>query len=70
MKFNKISRLYIQNTVTVIVLVLYTHAKQLGIKSARPIRSSPTYVEPKALISAETKKSPIKDVLNYLNNKQ
>ena len=33
----------------------------LGVKSARPIRRSPTYVHvrPKALISAEAKKSPI-----------
>ena len=34
----------------------------LGVKSARPIRSNPTYVRPKALISAEAKKSPIKDL--------
>ena len=27
---------------------------------------SPTYVRPKALILAEAKKSPIKDVLNYV----
>ena len=31
-------------------------------KSVRPIGSSPTYVGPKSLISAEAKKSPIKDV--------
>ena len=36
-------------------------------KGARPIRSSPTYVQPKSLILAEAKKSPIKDVLYYLN---
>ena len=42
----------------------------LGVKSARLIRSSPTYVPPKALISAEAKKSPIKDVSNYLNDTQ
>ena len=42
----------------------------LGEKGARPIRSSPTYVQPKSLISAEAKKSPIKDVLNYLNDIQ
>ena len=35
-------------------------------KSAGLIRSSPTYVRPKALISAEAKKSPIKDFSNYL----
>ena len=29
----------------------------LGVKSAGPIRSSPTYVRPKALISADTSKS-------------
>ena len=28
-------------------------------KGARPIRSSPTYVRPKSLLSAEDKKSPI-----------
>ena len=28
-------------------------------KSVRPIRSSPTYVQPKAVISAEAKKSPL-----------
>ena len=38
----------------------------LGVKSLRPIRSSPTYVQPKYLISAEAKKSSIKDVLNYV----
>ena len=42
----------------------------LGVKSTGPIRSSPTYVQPKALISAEDKKSPIKDVSNYLNDIQ
>ena len=42
----------------------------LGIKSARPIRNSPTYLRSKALISAEAKKSPIKDVSNYLNEIQ
>ena len=42
----------------------------LGIKSVRPIRNSYTYVQPKALISAEVKKSPIKDALNYLNDIQ
>ena len=31
---------------------------------------SPTYVRPKALILAEAKKSPIKDVSNYLNDIQ
>ena len=35
-------------------------------KGAGPIRSSSTYVQLKALISAEAKKSPIKDVSNYL----
>ena len=49
----------------------YINAKQKypGCKKiARPIRSSPiaTYVRP--LISAEAKKSPIKDVSNYLND--
>ena len=39
-------------------------------KSTRPIRSSPTYVQIKALIAAEAKKSPIKDVSNYLNDIQ
>ena len=39
----------------------------LGVKSAGPI---PTYVRPKALISAEAKKSPIKDISNYLNDIQ
>ena len=40
----------------------------LDVKSARPIRSSPTYVRLKSLILAEAKKSPIKDILNYLND--
>ena len=35
----------------------------LGVKSVGPIRS-PTYLQPKVLISAEAKKSPIKDVSN------
>ena len=39
-------------------------------KGVVPTRSSPTYVRPKALISAEAKKSPIKDVSNYLNDIQ
>ena len=39
-------------------------------KGAKPIRSSPIYVRPKYLISAEAKKSLIKDVLNYLNDIQ
>ena len=39
-------------------------------KSAKPIRSCLTYVQPKALISAKAKKSPIKDVSNYLNDIQ
>ena len=44
----------------------------LGVKkSARPIRSSPTYVRPKAVISAEAKKSPSKMFpKNYLNEIQ
>ena len=52
-----------------IMLHVYcTKQKHSGCKkSARPIRSSPIYVQPKALISAEAKKSPIKDVSNYLN---
>ena len=29
----------------------------LGVKKSRPIRSNPTYVRPKAMISAEVKKS-------------
>ena len=40
----------------------------LGI--AKPIRSSPTYVQPNSLISAEAKILPIKDVYNYLNDIQ
>ena len=61
--------------IAIIIHVTYVHAKQkcLGCKkSARPIRSSPTYVQPKALISAEAKKSPsrIQDVSNYLNEIQ
>ena len=39
----------------------------LGVKK---FEASPTYVRPKALISAEAKKSPIKDVSNYLNDIQ
>ena len=39
-------------------------------KGVRPIRSSPTHVRPKSLISAEAKKLSIKDVLNYLNDTQ
>ena len=44
----------------------------LGVKNVGPIRNSPTYVQSKALISAEAKKSPIaiKDVSNYLNEIQ
>ena len=42
----------------------------LGIKSMRPIRNRPTYVRPKSLISAEAKKSPNIDVLDYLTNIQ
>ena len=42
----------------------------LGVKQCGPIRSSPTYVRPTALISAEAKKSSIKDVSNYLNDIQ
>ena len=38
----------------------------LGVKGARPIRNSPTYVQPKSLISAEAKKLK-RDVLNYLD---
>ena len=49
----------------------YAKQKHPGCKkSARPIRSSPTYLRPKALISAEAKKSPIKVVSNYLNEIQ
>ena len=49
-------------------LSVYTYAKQKHPgckKSARPIRSSPTYVRPKALTSAKAKKSFIKDISNY-----
>ena len=42
----------------------------LGVKKCGTIRSSPTYMQPKGLISAEAKKSPIKDVSNYLNDIQ
>ena len=44
----------------------------LGIKSARPIRSSIVckYVQPKTLISAEAKKLLIKNLFNYLNDIQ
>ena len=49
--------------------IIYAKQKHPGCKKgAGPIRSSPTYVQPKALISAEAKKSPIKDVSNYLND--
>ena len=51
--------------------MLITNAKQKHPgckKSVGPIRSSPTYVQPKGVISAEAKKSPIKDVSNYLNS--
>ena len=46
----------------VIIYMLSTNVKQKHPgckKSARPIRSSPTYLRPKALISAEAKKSSI-----------
>ena len=50
---------------------LMLNKNTLGVKkSAEPISSSPTYVQPKALISAEAKKSPIKDISNYLNDIQ
>ena len=40
--------------------------KHPGCKeSVRQIRSSPTYVRPKFLISVKAKRSPIKDNLNY-----
>ena len=45
----------------------YAKQKHPGYKK---VRSSPTYVRPKALISAEAKKSPIKDISNYLNEIQ
>ena len=54
-------------TIITIIMHVYTDAKQKhpGHKrSAGPIRNSPTYVRPKALISSEAKKSPIKDVSN------
>ena len=42
---------------------IYAKQKHPGCKKgARPIRSTPTYVRPKSLISAEAKKSSIKDV--------
>ena len=48
-------------------MCVYAKQKHPGYKKgAGPIRSSPTYVRPKALISAEAKKSPIKDVSNYV----
>ena len=41
----------------------------LDVKKCRANKKQPpTYVRPKALISAEAKKSPIKDVSNYLND--
>ena len=47
----------------IVPYVIYKLNKNtLGMKLTR---SNPTYVQPKALISAEAKKSPIKDVLNY-----
>ena len=50
---------------------VYAKQKHPGCKKgAGPKRSSPTYVRPKALISAEAKKSPIKDASNYLNDIQ
>ena len=61
---------------TYIRTYIHTYAKQkhLGYKkSARPIRSSIAnkYVgATKRFVSVETKKSPMKDVLNYLNDIQ
>ena len=41
----------------------------LGVKKCGANKKQPyLYVRPKALISAEAKKSPIKDVSNYLND--
>ena len=40
----------------------------MGVKKCETNKKQPTYVRPKALISAEAKKSLIKDVPNYLND--
>ena len=49
----------------------YAKQKHPGCKKgAGQIRSSPTFMQLKAFISAEAKKSPIKDVSNYLNDIQ
>ena len=53
-------------------IYIYAKQKHLGHKSnEKPIKSNiDRQVWPKALISAEAKKSSIKDVLNYLNDIQ
>ena len=44
----------------------------MGVKMCKVNKEQPyiLYVQPKALISAEAKKLPIKDVFNYLNDIQ
>ena len=49
----------------------YAKQKHPGCKKVRANEKQPNlYVQPKALISAEVKKSPIKGVSNYLNDIQ
>ena len=64
--------MYIMYVMYVMYVRMYVcmYALYVRVKSVRPIRSSPTYVRPKALISTEAKKSPVKDVSNYLNDMQ
>ena len=67
-------KMKLQSSISVYMLSdIYTKSSDilnkntLGV-SARLIKCSPNYVWPTALISTEAKKSPTKDVSNYLND--
>ena len=66
-----ISKYYHMINIYYVILHVYIHAKQKHPgckKGAGPIRSSPTYVRPKGLISAEAKITLIKDVSKIYNS--
>ena len=64
----KLASFYIQNSDLFTKSSDMLNKNTLGVKDMGPIRSSPTYVQPKALISAEAKISPITDVSKLMYN--